>query len=174
MRYFTRQLYNGISWIATGSTDDGFETRIKEASHAWSEVNQCYLSYLRDHESQLSDAVKKLTSCALHDSRITRVQETADSLELLLDTRHAPLFKDTSVSVMFLGVRNAHGLQDLVDQTILYEELYICDSGKFEFSVLCTRSEFGFLFSDVELLPTSTKKENGSGTFSTRKEKGSG
>jgi hypothetical protein len=60
--------------------------------------------------------------------------------------------------VSFLCVRDAYGLDDLVGQVILYEELYVHDDGRFEFSALCNQSEFSLSFVDVLISSPGPKR----------------
>jgi hypothetical protein len=150
MRYFTRELYEHAQ-VATGPIDEGFEARVEEAQRKWLDSNQRYLAYLRQHDTELSAAVNNLTSYELHDALVTRVHIDQLSVELQLDTRHAPLIKMPVVRIIFSGVQGAHGLDNLVGQTILYEELFIHEDRTFEFSALCCKSEFAIRFVDVTI-----------------------
>ena len=58
---------------------------------------------------------------------------------------------NASLNLVFLGVQKAHGLHDLVNQIILYEELHVCGDGTFEFCALCNQSEFSIRFAEVEI-----------------------
>ena len=53
--------------------------------------------------------------------------------------------------VRFRGVRDAHGLENIVGDHIVEEEVYYWGDGVYEFSALCDRSEFAVRFVDVEL-----------------------
>jgi hypothetical protein len=156
VRYFTRELYERYSRAALSPSDGGFEERVEKEGRAWSEANQRYLDYLRSHDGQLSEAVRKLKSYALHDAIVTRVQIGPDTVQLFLDTQQTPMVQDGSVYIAFRGVREAYGLHDLVNQAILYEELYVHGDGTFEFSVLCSRSEAGVQFAGVEIRSQTT------------------
>jgi hypothetical protein len=151
MRYFTRELYDHMQdWMNT-VPDEELEERVEESERKWREIGHRYLVYLRQHDAELSDAVKKLISYALHDALVARVHVDQRSVELQLDALHAPLIKMPVVRIIFSDVQEARGLNDLVGQTILYEELLIHDDGTFEFSALCSRSEFSIRFVHVTI-----------------------
>jgi hypothetical protein len=154
MRYFTRQLHDSSRIALAEPIDDGFEARFAEIDRKSVEVSLRYLNYLREHDTQLTDAVKKLISCELHDSRITHIQKDEDSIKLQLDTRHAPWINAASIRIVFFDIHTSLGLDNLVGQDILHEELYIYDDNTFEFSALCTKSEFSLRFGDVEITLT--------------------
>jgi Protein of unknown function (DUF4085) len=154
VRYFTRELYDSTQDVMCRIDEPEFEAREPEVLRKCDEVSQRYLAYLRECGARLTGAVRELTSFALHDARITRVRRDPDSVELLLDTRYAPLAKGPSFRVHFVGVRDAHGLDDVGGRTILDWEVYVRDDGRFEFSALCDRFEFSVHFADVAISPT--------------------
>jgi hypothetical protein len=152
VRYFTRDRHeSGQDPIC--EIDGETEARLAEAEREWKEVSLRYLTYLRECGARLTGAVRELTSFPLHDASIVRVQTDPDSVELLLDTRHAPLAKGPSFRLLFVGVRDARGLDNIVGRIMLYQEVYVRDDGTFEFSVLCDRSEFTLKFVDVIISP---------------------
>src|SRR5258708_4380110 len=110
MRYFTRELYEHQTQNALGPADEGFEARVAEDDREWREAGERYLAYLRQHDAELTDAVRKLKSYTLHDALITRVLIDPQSVTLELDTRHAPLIERPSMRIVFQGVQAARGL----------------------------------------------------------------
>lgn len=159
MRYFTRKLYDVVQKASMSALDDGFEERVEQANHRTEEAKVRYLNYLRQHDTQLIDTVRKLCSYDLHDARIARVESRLGYIEFLLDTRYSPMINCAALMIRFLGVRDVRGFDKLESQSIVYEELYFYDDNTFEFSALCNQSEFSLRFFDVEIMLLSVKEK---------------
>jgi len=158
MRYYTQRPRRTSSKTLLRPEDhDAEDARCEEEDRESIEESLRYLQYLTEHDAQLTDSVRRLTCYQLHDALITHVEEGANSVALLLDTTGAPWLRDTSAQIIFLGVQEAIGLEGLIRQTILHQEVYVHDDGNFEFGAMCSRTEFHLRFADVEIHPAGQK-----------------
>jgi len=154
MRFFTRRLRESSQDSQLDPDDNAYEQRCEEADRIASEVSLQYLEYLQIHDHQLTDSVRKLVYCPLHDARIEQAQNEDGVLKLVLDTKDADMNRFDAITLIFLNVREASGISQLQGQIILDTEVYIRADGSFEFSALGHRTEAHFQFEDITILTT--------------------
>lgn len=145
MRFFTRELVL-LTQVPSDLTGQTLESIFASGSERWKNVNQEYLDYLRPNLQLLSAVGCEIARSSLHDARIEHLSVNPGGVELDLDTKHAPAIKETRVRLVFQEVVQQIGLNDLIGQTILHEEFYVCGDKCIEYSALCSRTEFQIRF----------------------------
>jgi len=94
--------------------------------------------------------MRSLADDTLHDGYVVSVATPRPgSVELRVDASNHPWGPRGWYRVEFVGVREVEGLDAIVGDDWLYEEVHLHPSAGFEYCVLFSRSEFRVVADDV-------------------------
>lgn len=144
MKYFTRVLYNAQQ----GHPE---LPEVIQANKDWHVACEKYRKHLQSIRSQLPNSMQDFCETSLHDGVIRSVSTKANNVHLQIDGcgcwgPGGPL------ELVFYGVKNVQGADDVLDDCWLYEEVHLSDRGGFEYHVLLGNSEFIVVADDVRLI----------------------
>jgi hypothetical protein len=136
MKYITRELHR---LMQGGLGEDGD----REAAEAWDRACCAYLTQFQQIRSHLPPGMRSFAETTLHDGIVRHVtRPTASDLILEVDASDNPWGPRGRFRLTFLGVREVEGLEQLVGQGWLYQEVHLHSTAPFEYRVMFWRSDF--------------------------------
>jgi len=140
MRFFTRQLYNSLQ---ISENLDGI----------WQPAEDAYARYLDDVRASLPKDIAWIAEpYEFHDSKIRENDVVGDgSLRLVFRDRNAHAQPTREVVLTFEGVFASSDMSDTNGRWILYCELFVQQSGQYQFSVLLDEGEMSIDFTSVAI-----------------------
>ena len=147
MKFFTHKLQQQL------------QTRIpedfREAIAKWDAAKLQYEQVLNEVRDSFPRGVRDFLKVSLHDAVIKSVEELPKTRTITITLFHYPSsrgsYPGTRYFVTFHGTLIADGLEGLIGETWLYEEMHPSDAAAFEFHVLCEKSEFRIVANDITL-----------------------
>jgi len=100
--------------------------------------------------------MQKFSEVTLHDGIVKSADLVNDELLLRIDASNNPWGPRGLYQLRFAGVDTAEGLDAIVGDDWLYEEVYAHPIG-FDYQVLLSRSEFRVVAATVEMLPVAAR-----------------
>lgn len=147
MKFITRDLYQGMQGEPDASDADDFEARWKRACDG-------YREQLANIRPQLPPRMQAFADATLHDGVVRAVDRPSPSEVVLdVDATRNPWGPVGVFRIRFMGVRLVEGIDDLVGDDWLYEEVHLHPDGGFDYRVLFWRSDFRVVADDVEVQP---------------------
>lgn len=136
MKFFTRELYEAIQGDVEGALD------------RWEEARKAYGRHLAGIEAGLPLGMRRLAGRSLHDGQVRAVRR--GERELVMEVED-PIGIRGVVRVRFLGAREAEGLEGVVGDYWLYEEVEVVGEGAVEFRVLLQEGEIRVVAEEAEV-----------------------
>ena len=134
MKFITRSLYESIQ---PGS---GVEKSV--AGSAWASQTSAYQAYLRGIKYDLPISMCRFCGTTLRDGIIKKaVFVQPDTVEFSIDGRNCSLVPPGQFQLRFSGVRKVEGLEQIVSDEWLYEEVHLHPEAGFDYRVLLAKSE---------------------------------
>lgn len=143
MKYFTRELYQE-------QQGDPDLPKVREAEKKWETALKEYKECINHMKSSLSTNLQAFSDLDLHDGLIETVSMNDDNLVIAVDCRETAV-KSETLELTFRGIESVKGIENIVDDCWLYEEIFLLDSGKFKLNVLLEKSEIEIIAEEVEV-----------------------
>lgn len=143
MKFFTRQLYNA-------QQGDPDLPQVIEAEKEWDIVSDEYQKHLNSVRPKLPKSMKELCDTSLHDGIIRSVEQDGDEISLQIEGCGC-WGPGGQLELIFHGVRSTQGIEDIVDDYWLYEEVHLSKDAGFEYHVLLHKSEFIIVADSIKL-----------------------
>jgi hypothetical protein len=133
MKFITRELYQGMQVF---SRADDFEAE-------WRRRCDAYQHHLCEIRHQLPPGMRAFSEQTFHDGVVRSVVcPTPSALELVVDVTRNPWGLRGIFRILFTAVREVDGIQNLVGDHWLYEEVHLHDAGAFDYRVLFWKADF--------------------------------
>jgi hypothetical protein len=145
MKFITRELYQGIQ--------DGPELpEVEDFESWWKRACDGYRDHLKDIRPKLPPRMQAFADTTLHDGKVRAVSQPRPSeLVLEIDATKNPWGPVGLFRVRFIGVHRVEGIDRLIGDDWLYEEVYLHPEGGFDYRVLFWRSDFRVVADDIEV-----------------------
>jgi hypothetical protein len=159
MKYFTRQLYDT-------SQPKNHRTHEEEEA-AWPRIEALWKEAQAEYQRMFAAVVPSLPVAAraffekvnMHDAKVLSViTKPNDTVTMVFDTIGSWL-PGEQFHVSFYGVKLVEGLAGLKGEWWLYTEVHSSDSAAFDLQVLCERTEFRIVASDVSCTAIGERKK---------------
>jgi hypothetical protein len=151
MKYFTRELYRSLQGKTPGSTE------MRRVRKLWATARVNYHKHLQAIRPQLPDGARELSKHSFHDAVVKSFTRTRKNLVIVLDGRRELLADN--IRLVFKGVKSVKGLDNMVDDQWLYEEVHLSRRGKFEYCILLRRSQIAITADDVDLIESGMRAD---------------
>jgi hypothetical protein len=151
MRYFTRHWYDTLQELASASDiPPSWSDRILTL---WSDLpERSYLAYLDSVWGEMSEDVRLLAECYLHDFRVYKVVIATDKRDLSLELRYESKRHPKETTILFSDVDGAGKIAGIEGDCILHYEVAVRKDGTYEFSALLDKAEFSIEFKRVRVV----------------------
>jgi hypothetical protein len=151
MRYFTRHWYDTLQELA--STSDIPPLWSDRILTLWSDLpERSYLAYLDFVWAEMSEDVRLLAECYLHDFCVCKVVLDKDTSDLSLELRYESKRHPKETTILFSDVDVPEKIADIEGCYILHYEIAVRQSGTYEFSTLLDKAEFSIKFRRVRVV----------------------
>jgi hypothetical protein len=144
MKFFTRTLFNDLQ----GDPD---LPEVIEAENEWYRASDKYQEHLHSVLPRLPKSMQEFAGTSLHDGVIRSVTQTSNELRLHIDGCGC-WGPGGSLELVFQGVKSAQGIEDMIDDWWLYEEVHPSKLAGFEYHILLHRSECVIVADKVKLI----------------------
>ncbi|BDI28987.1 hypothetical protein CCAX7_10380 [Capsulimonas corticalis] len=166
MKFFTRDLYQ---WLQDSQpefepsenlTAEDAEAAWEEACvasgrtaavEAWKAASIALRTHFEEIKPRLSDDALNLALTTFHDGIVKNVHFDGKTLQILLDTRGGVCEPIGDVTLTFHGVQSVVGLDAMLDEWWLYEEMDLHPEAAFEYRALLLNAEFSVAADRVEI-----------------------
>ena len=140
MVFFTRALYEAMQ-----GDDAGFAGR-------WQGTCDAYREHRDRIRPSLPPRMREFAKTSFHDGVVRAVSQPAPStLVLDIDATHNSWGPRGVFRLTFTGVRAVEGIEQLVGQYWVYEEVHLHPEGGFDYRVLFYESDFRVVATEVEV-----------------------
>lgn len=151
MKFLTRELFND---------------RSSNKMEKWDEAEKKCQEYYNSIKGSLPESMKDYWEHGPnpHDGIIKSVSKDKDRLIITIDGSTCPSFDDLPpkikdfrpcpkglFQIIFSGLKSAKGINDIVNDEWLYDEVHLSESGKFEYHVLLEKSEIVIVANNIEI-----------------------
>ena len=121
------------------------------------QAEEAYSAHLDKIRPKLPPRMQTLAGTTLHDGVVVAASRPSGS-EFVVDVNAAdnPWGPRGAYRLRFTGVRQVDGFDTLVGDYWLYEEVHSHAEARFEYRVLCARSDFRVVADDVDVQPVAT------------------
>ncbi len=144
MKFFTRQLYEA-------QQGDPDLRDVIEADRQWLMASQAYQQHLQSIYPYLPKRMQEFSAVSLHDGVVRAVTWIGDEIQLQI-AGCGCWGPGGSLELIFRGVKIAEGINDILEDWWLYEEVHLSQDAAFEYHVLFQDTELLVVADDVELI----------------------
>jgi hypothetical protein len=143
LKYITRQLYQAMQTLDQSGDLD----------RRWKFACESYRKELERDRNLLPPSMQKFSDMTFHDGVIKSAElATNGDLQLQIDASRNPWGPRGIFELRFAGVVTIEGLDAIIGDEWLYEEVYAHPAG-FDYRVLLFRSELRVVAASVDLSP---------------------
>lgn len=144
MIYITRKLYNSQQGDLSAKEE-------KFVDKNWKEACMEYKTNLKKIKPHLPRSMQDFCEISLHDGIIDSFTRTKHYLKIKINGCGCcgPAGK---LELIFYGVKSVKGLDNIINDWWLYEEVYLSKKGRFEYHVLLEKSEFMVVADEVKFI----------------------
>ena len=144
MRFITRELYL--------SQQPDSDIPEEESEQDWDDQWKALRQHFEEIKSKLPEGAQALGETTFHDSLVENISQPISSeVVVSLDASRNPWGPQGKIELVFHGVVRVSGLNDIVGDYWLYEEVDLDQEGSFRFNVLFEKSELEICANDVEI-----------------------
>lgn len=144
MKFITRELYQGMQGVPDLEHEE-FDAR-------WDRACDAYWEALDRIRPSLPPGMRAFAGNTLHDGVVLAVTRlTPSELLLEVDATRNPWGPVGVFRLLFVGVREVEGIEDLVGDDWLYEEVHLHPGAGFDYRVLFWKSDFRVVADEVEV-----------------------
>jgi hypothetical protein len=140
MKLITRELYQKMQEFP----------RPLDVDSEWRRRCDEYHEYWKAIRDRLPPGMREFLEQTLHDGVVRSVvRENPTVFEVVVDAIRNPWGRRGIFRLRFLGVREVDGIEKLLGDDWLYEEVHLHEGGKFEYRVLFWKSDFRIVADEV-------------------------
>lgn len=144
MKFFTRQLYEA-------QQGDPDLPEVIEGDRQWRMASRKYQQHLQSIYPHLPERMQEFSAVSLHDGIIQMVIWSGDQIRLQI-AGCGCWGPGGPLELIFRGVKIAEGINDILQDWWLYEEVHLSQGAAFEYHVLFRDAELLVVADDVELI----------------------
>ena len=142
MTYITRELYEENEYCDT-----------RESNSKWKSACEALQNHRKSVRPLLPDSMRKFSEVTLHDGVVRDVKLADGVVRMKVDCTDCPWGPVGIFELTFRGVKEASGLDEIVGDLWLYEEVDLHPAAGFEYRVLFQDSETSIAADEVEFKP---------------------
>ena len=156
MKFITRELYEIMQ--PANRVPEEFSQR------AWLKATRAKKEYEETLLPRLPQGLLKLREDSMHDGIVADIKVGGDTITVEIDGANFAWNTPSIYRLVFRGVREARGVEEVVDDAWLYEEIDVHPEARFELRVLFEKSELSIAADDLELIRVSHAEDEESNT----------